>query len=281
MSAEPDRNNDVDTEVLRAATYPWMSWDAPWNGVSAKLRRSHEHFWALHDEVWSYLRENSLTFTTDEAPDLGHNWFRITAHTSNASTEQISLILGDFLNNLRAALDHTLGVIDPRAGKSSNFPACVSKNSWKSWEAEWIKKGGQPAILDALAPFQPYLALDLDRDPENELLRIVARLNNADKHRVLNTTPITFADASRSVLNLSSDRPIAEYKWTLPQAPLTEPEYEAIQVRVKGTKKANYVDMEGTIRLSISVGKYVDVIGLAHNAMEAVARACIHFHEEG
>ena len=265
----------------RQTVYPWMKWDGLWRGVSAKLTRAHHHFWDMDKEAWHYLRRNPIEWITAPAPDLGVNWFRITAHMSQESTEQISLLLGDMFNNLRAALDHTIGVVDPRAGRRASFPICTSQSNFQEWATKWRDAGGVEALIAPLEERQPYQAESEGRDPEHELLRIIARNNNTDKHRILLTTPIGFPDdPQRANLALSSDLDIAEYQWKLPIAPLTEPKYDAVHVRIQGQKEPKYVGMEGTIPLGISVERYDDVVGLSWKLLNNTIAICDYFRTD-
>lgn len=164
---------------------------APFRGARLKIQRAREHFDALDQAVERYVAEHhertrvsttepagSLTVWMgfDEPPDAG-----------------LAVILGDYVHNLRGALDHLVYEVSlPIDGKKTltQFPVSESRsrylkpgrNSGPSMRDSNL--AGVPErfrqIVDRLQPFHR-AASDRARDP----LAVLSWLDNVDKHRLL------------------------------------------------------------------------------------------------
>jgi hypothetical protein len=81
----------------------------------------------------------------------------------------------------------------PKAARRANFPVCPVEADFKQWARAWKKAGGTAEVIQSVRNQQPFLAPP-DLNGEDYVLRIVVRLNNTDKHRLLNLTPIGLSD---------------------------------------------------------------------------------------
>ena len=100
------------------------------------------------------------------------------------------------------------------------------------------------------------------------------RAENGRKRRGKKSEEYGFSDPKRLKSKLTSNLDIAEYHWKLPAEPLTEHEYEAVTLRIDGSKTPDYVGMEGTIPLGITVERFPDVVGLSQKLFERAASIC-------
>ncbi|CAM3377800.1 hypothetical protein MYCO108962_17630 [Mycobacterium colombiense] len=132
------------------------------------------------------MAQNPVRTEVAAAPERGPNWLKCELHVQHPG-RLLSLILGDFVNNLRCTLDHSLTAISPRTGRNLNFPVAIAKGDWESWAEKWLKAGVGEGALAAIGADQPY-HVAVGQNPEDHRLRILSRLNNADKHRLLQVT---------------------------------------------------------------------------------------------
>lgn len=124
----------------------------------------------------------------------------------------ISAVFGDVLNNLRAVLDYTARGLVLKAGRvpvdggrgSTMFPIAQSA---RKKDLVDIAPGLPPDVREVLDQLQPYRATA----PATHPLSLLAKLNNNDKHRLLNVVSlreagnVVFAPASVPDLTISSE----------------------------------------------------------------------------
>lgn len=94
------------------------------------------------------------------------------------------VIVSEVLHQLRAALDNLMCALVVHRGnivtKSTAFPIAIESDEWKNAESMWRGIGADDlAVLKAL---QPVHRSDV---PEDDLLAILRRLSNYDKHEAL------------------------------------------------------------------------------------------------
>lgn len=263
----------TDSATSQPSGTEWARWAAPWDGVSAKLEHAWRHFNLLGVNAQQFVRLAPITMETHAAPERGPNWLRIDASVRHPGTP-ISLMLGDFLHNLRCALDHSLTALDPKAGRRTNFPTSVTEAEFNNWAQGWRDAGGTEEVIQAIRQHQPFLA-PLDKNPEDFVLRIVSRLNNADKHRLLNVTPIGISDEKPPNLKLTSNVRVVNYEWVLNPGPLNDHETALFAELAEPVDTPGIsVGLEGTIPIAVSVDNYSDVVVLGAKLHEAVVKAC-------
>jgi len=171
-----------------------------------KLQRAEKHFGELDDllvpygEVNEYEVRESVEHKSNKRPMWVYRVFGMEPQP------EFSIILGDFLFNVRSALDHIAVALVPSKRKdSASFPICtidpheIHSNDLKGDAARlrnW-KTATEGTPSDALAViefFQPYNAQpgDIYRGikllPEDTILAVLSAFQNADKHRRLVTT---------------------------------------------------------------------------------------------
>lgn len=124
--------------------------------------------------------------------------------------ENLELELGEFLYQLRAALDGSVyasaiqdsGQNPPPKASSIEFPICESKDEWprQSRKIEQVN-AGRRRFIEATQPFaEPQLAASLLVLNSNRCLRFLNELARIDRHRRLHTL----------IAAISMDRPLFE-----------------------------------------------------------------------
>lgn len=135
----------------------WANRPMPWDGVSAKLEHAWRHFDVLANYTLHFVRDNPLAFETVAAPERGANWLKCELRVTHPG-KMISLMFGDFLHNLRCALDYSLTAIDPKSGRRTNFLASLTEAEFEDWAAKWTDSGGSPGALAEIRRRQPFQA---------------------------------------------------------------------------------------------------------------------------
>lgn len=189
----------------------------------AKLGRSKEHLAELRTAVESF-REQDLDAATstnvDEHPS-DPSLAVVSIRLRMEVPQRWSLIMGDILTNLRAALDHAIyGHADSRTDLNSSqrrdlkYPICDQRHDWHGLpdsenQDGTIRKGRTgareelrplvaPEVLDLIEQSQPF---QLDR-PEWHDLAILSGLVNRDKHRAVIEVPIKVAEMALTGIEL-------------------------------------------------------------------------------
>jgi hypothetical protein len=156
------------------------------DGVNLKLGRAQKH---LHDAevIIQKMAKAKCVVTTEKQPD-GTSIFTLRIEAN--PPDDLSIIAGDFLCNVRAALDHLVAQLVVCNGGSATdnktyFPICPS-------HPDFVKNGipklkgvslNEIALIETLQPYRT-----------GDTLNRLARLNNADKHHTLALTTLAATD---------------------------------------------------------------------------------------
>lgn len=167
----------------------------PLDGARAKVARATEHLGILESEVEAHLGSDPIRVENrDERDDQGRRLIRWVAIPTTAPPLRLGLIVGDWANNLRAALDYTVyelvrretGEDDPRR---TQFPIVVESGQYADQTRSRLR--GAPAwslpVFEGLQPFND------GADARDHPLAILADISNRDKHRLLHTAAMQIA----------------------------------------------------------------------------------------
>jgi hypothetical protein len=172
----------------------------------AKLSRAHTHLTALYEQVNEFTagpdthafssEVESETVTEQGREIVQVGYIKILREPDPAW----GLVFGDFIQNLRAALDHLVWQMVILCGNKptgdNQFPICSTGTRY--WCA---RKSGAPSVRDrtlkgisedyraGIDSVQPYRNVG---GPKNAPLDAIAHFSNADKHRVVQAA-LTFA----------------------------------------------------------------------------------------
>ena len=167
-----------------------------------KLKRAEKHFEELNAKIADYLSGNP--YRAVRRPQKGHRKRHVWTYVLEVGDKpdaELAIILGDVVHNLRSALDHLVVAIAPRKRRdNAGFPICDidpwakdSRAFWWPWrrysraQAEARKRfasqtrGVPDGALAVIKDLQPYRR----RDAEHHPIRLLSRLENADKHKSL------------------------------------------------------------------------------------------------
>ena len=160
------------------------------NLTSCRLRlgRASEHLGTLKDEISAWSDTDPYSLVRKRNPDA--TCYSIFLRVWNEPPlQRWSLITGDCVNNLRAALDHLVYAVavhetkrdPPPDERRLAFPITDKSNLFVN-EARRIKSLSAPVRAE-IERLQPYNRLHSDFPP---LLSLIRDLNDLDKHRAIN-----------------------------------------------------------------------------------------------
>jgi len=159
-----------------------------------KLDRGKEHLKALNVELETIFPRDGPAIALTSAFDADHQaWVVRTEDIQRVESNTLGTLIGDVVQNLRAALDYLvwdLSILDSgswpvdRKGRElrTQFPVCVKKTGPNGFDSPTV----QTVLLDSISPshkaeierFQPYVTGD------NTLVLLV-KISNEDKHRII------------------------------------------------------------------------------------------------
>lgn len=155
-------------------------------GVYAKLDRARVHARELTDVIGTAIDPASY----DIAVNRRGNQLVYSVGTVPEVPTESSLLLGDFLTNLRAALDHLAWRLvlhdGGRPNTATKFPilrAAPMRNGVTVQPS--IAGVSDQAILDNIEALQPYMGQRHGHHVEDSALFVLNELVNIDKHRLL------------------------------------------------------------------------------------------------
>jgi len=164
--------------------------------VTLKVERAREHLNSVRDEVSRLLRglgEHGVIRETDLG--TGHWVWKLNADP--ATTQRVSVLAGDFVHNLRAALDYLVWELSTKTQQRHPLPEFPiyqkpgpGGDGFHGSGIGKIRTLPEPAkvLIERLQPYQG----------GNEALRDIQTLDNIDKHRRLAVIPYGIVRSSVS-----------------------------------------------------------------------------------
>ena len=162
--------------------HPRASLDSP----RGKLARAYEHLEALDREAVAWFDTKSYEIIGEFDAQASEYVFRI--HIEADPPDRLGLIVGDFAQNLRAALDHLVWQLTIFNGKRPNRSVRFPIYRTAAEVAGDVEKRIGKLRADhraAIERLQPHHAGDR---AEDHGLCILAWLSNTDKHKVIHPT---------------------------------------------------------------------------------------------
>ncbi len=181
----------------------------PLAGVRLKVSRALEHLLTLDNEIDQY--RNRETYTIVREIDRGDPRLRYSYWLKEVPPAHLSVVIGDVVGNLRAALDHLAWALvlvsggTPSTGRpATQFPILQSRTtgSGKLRKAE-IAGGVDLKVQSLVEELQPYQRVS---DPEAHPLAVLNELVNIDKHRTLHVASMKSRDTEVFLVNGSGTR---------------------------------------------------------------------------
>ncbi len=163
-----------------------------------KVKRAQKHMVDIEREAQRYAGLRPYRFEPFPQPK-GHRDLRWTLRITSQPDPMLALMVGDFVHNLRSALDHVVVASIPKKARSSftAFPwtsvdifakrakgEFVIKSDDARQDFERAIRGIHPDARTTIIGLQPYHA---GSEAHRMVLGLISRLDNADKHRELTT----------------------------------------------------------------------------------------------
>lgn len=226
-------------------------------GAIAKLQRANEHNEAFYNEI----RMFSSLHTDPVRIDFQHEdgWYVLSLSPPPALPKRITLIAGDCLTNVRAALDHVVWQLvlreDEEPTQHNSFPIYEASQEFMDkvkTPAQRRKRNllkGIPVNGDAWTLIEQAQPFNCPK-PQNHILFFLDKLVNIDKHRAL-LVQHTFLD-KKKLLDCIRWRPgIKPIDLHAPQVPLS-PEKPTVILRFRLSTEVDLatnpcMDMEGDL----------------------------------
>jgi hypothetical protein len=170
-------------------------------GVEVKLDRARKHLDELIGRLAVYAHREPYRLVT-QVEDEGRKLVFVFELVEKPFPEW-GVIIGDFIHNLRSALDHlAYQVVDANGGTVSGdvkFPIYKCKTSYCGWRKGRKRHrdplaGVNARAIDAFEQEQPYRRKDTGDDPASHPLAIINKLWNDDKHKLLIPAIFRFRD---------------------------------------------------------------------------------------
>lgn len=158
----------------------------------AKLDRAEKHLRAYDGELERLKKRNPYTLRVSEV-DNDTGWCNIYLRADPIGDIESAIIVGDFINNLRTALDYLITLLldasNGHVNEKHGFPIHTER---RFYEAN-VERGGKPNSGGPLKGIQHGLPVILGQqpfnysgtDPSADSLALMQRFSNTDKHRHL------------------------------------------------------------------------------------------------
>jgi hypothetical protein len=195
---------------VSAASARCTGW-TPLAGSIVKLNRAQEHLQALGREIESFLGGHLYDAAVEDDGTV-HPVVRLRNVTHPRA--ELSALIGDFIYNVRSALDHAAydltrlgsGNPPPQAlARRSAFPIFNNGPAYRRrhkngqptrTSGHWKVQGMPSAARGRIERFQPY---HRRKRPTAKSLWILEELSNVDKHRLLHLTTTDLTGATYKV----------------------------------------------------------------------------------
>lgn len=154
----------------------------------AKLDRAHEHLRVLDAETATFYGGRpgeGQPYKIRSEYRVDSRQYVFTVEILREPPLLLGLLLGDYVHNLRAALDHLVCQLARAAGgtcDTTQFPIFSAEPNFVK-KAGTLLKGIDPSHRAIIEKLQPYHTGKADR--ESHFLSVIAWLDNTDKHRVI------------------------------------------------------------------------------------------------
>jgi hypothetical protein len=163
----------------------------PLREAGEKVKRASRHLETLHSEIQSFTEREPKPFRFIPEVDGQSSRFVLRVKIESEPPPEWSLIVGDFVQNLRASLDYTVWQLvldnDRKPGRHNAFPLVdhpppfnPKNENRRRWEAKVA--GIDAEAVRFIESCQPFNGPD---GPERHLFAALRDLSNQDKHRSL------------------------------------------------------------------------------------------------
>ncbi len=187
-----------------------------------KYQRAEKHMVDIQEEARRYASSNPYGFTRIRLPD-SQNEIQCRFRITEQPDPMIAVMLGDFIHNLRSALDYVVVASVPKQHrKHASFPILFQDIFAKDENGEFVvdnpslrkyfeaaTEGLYPNARAIIIELQPYRFKGLVNSIS---LGEISRLENADKHRQLITIGCGGKDCTLSFTVRGFDEPFEYHR---------------------------------------------------------------------
>jgi hypothetical protein len=161
--------------------------------INSKFNWARHHLEFFEGQLAEYMKIDPCKFMREpniSADEKGRQWVYGTFEIAEPIPENLPLIIGDCLGNLRSCLDYLVWELVEANGKKpsdkNSFPISSTPKIYRDEISRGRLTGIDPRAADLIEKLQPYNAGDA---PEHSVLFVLNKLTNTNKHkRLLLTT---------------------------------------------------------------------------------------------
>ncbi len=174
--------------------------------IARKLRRAEKHLHTLSNEVDRFYKSRSHSACHAQDVDTREHVFFV--HFSTEVDESWSVLVGEYVYQLRSSLDHIIYQMACPPVDASEFPIFVDRDKYFATDRRGGPKWGSgrhkirgidPAAFSIIDDAQPWNC----REPTSHPLWLLQELSNIDKHRRLHLTSV-LAGVTPSMVTVSA-----------------------------------------------------------------------------
>ena len=147
-----------------------------------KLERAREHLKVLRDKEREFFNRDPAPAQLEGSYNEDHSIYSFRLRLIEPPYASYSLIIGDYLTNLMASLDHLVYELSSVKSEKPGFPICLNEQQWDSEVGGEKLKGLKKPVVGAIHEWQPFAKWG---NPESSPLWMLKTLANWDKHRSL------------------------------------------------------------------------------------------------
>jgi hypothetical protein len=168
------------------------------NPISAKFLRAVEHAAAFQRSIDAYFATHSYSVTCAREDE---RWFVLRWRTPAEAPDlvHLALVYGDMLSNLRATLDYLVWQLVLESGNTPHtrnmFPCVADASTWETVASDRLR-GLSDQWRNEIRVWQPFIDPHRTGRPDRDLLAVLDKVNNINKHRVLSASIVRLDAAS-------------------------------------------------------------------------------------
>jgi hypothetical protein len=156
------------------------------SGVLLKLAWAEKHIETFRQTIEAYEARDPRPLDVrieGQQLDDGSEEYELYAIVREQPPQELALIVGDVVHNVRSALDHLVYALSsPEAQESrdTQFPIFTERGAFERRGVSMIESitGPERTLIENVQPFAHSV------EPDNDPLEILRRLSNMDKHRL-------------------------------------------------------------------------------------------------
>jgi hypothetical protein len=246
------------------------------DGIRLKLKRAHKHLAKLDAKVRPWIEDVPHDFRSEIDAEAGE----YAAYVVINKTPPLgwSIIVGDFVHNVRSALDQFAYLLVPGAGRHTAFPLYDDREDFDCAVRLAAKRRRRGPLTGLDPDSRAFALIELAQPYRGEHgakyhpLHTLRELSNEDKHRTILGSAVGIVTRDGEA-KLSIDCGDIEYTnfWIVTDRPM-EHDAQVMGADVKITGDNPHMSVEVDLPVSVAFGKQAVVVsGLAQILNTAVA----------